>query len=316
MGNKKKKGGPHLFQGRKEAPEWSQVLKIDNSTKVKCKTCSLDISNKIERIREHLKKCKPLLSESTESSDVIIEDTEDIPETAEPSQEIIEDLSSSASKENDQYNQPGPSGIKGKAGLTGITKNTKQTTLTPFNPAKRPVPTSEGSVASPPAKKTKIVHCVQPTLSEFSVKTSNNLKHTLDVAVAKFFYANKIPHLVANNEHFLNLINLLRPGYKPPCDKDLSNKLLEEVHSEVEKKIENEVKKDNATLNFNVDGWTSVNSKPISAVTVQVDQTPYLVSAKDAGSQTKDADFCVNEVREAHKKVKEKYGKEVSRGGG
>ena len=69
-------------------------------------------------------------------------------------------------------------------------------------------------------------------------------------------------------------------------------------------------------MNFNVDGWTSVNSKPISAVPVQADQTPYLVSAKDAGSQTKDADFCVNEEKEAYKKIKEKYGKEVGRGGG
>lgn len=43
--------------GRKAAPEWSEVLlKGEN---VMCKYCSQLVSRKIERIRNHLEKCRP-----------------------------------------------------------------------------------------------------------------------------------------------------------------------------------------------------------------------------------------------------------------
>lgn len=46
-----------MSKGRKIALEWSEVLKIDNDSKCKCKHCNELISAKIERIRGHLNKC-------------------------------------------------------------------------------------------------------------------------------------------------------------------------------------------------------------------------------------------------------------------
>ena len=57
-------------KGRKEAPEWMEVLKLEGSGKlgkVKCKHCSELVSGKIERIRMHLSKCIGKLKDSEEN---------------------------------------------------------------------------------------------------------------------------------------------------------------------------------------------------------------------------------------------------------
>jgi len=44
--------------GRKEAPEWREVVLIDdNATTVQCEYRHSEISAKIERVKSHLKKC-------------------------------------------------------------------------------------------------------------------------------------------------------------------------------------------------------------------------------------------------------------------
>lgn len=44
--------------GRKQAKEWSLFIEIPNSTKSRCKSCSMEVSSKIERLRSHLEACK------------------------------------------------------------------------------------------------------------------------------------------------------------------------------------------------------------------------------------------------------------------
>ena len=49
--------------GRKEAPEWTDVLQGDNTSQVTYKHCDAKVSAKIERIRAHLAKCPKYCSE-------------------------------------------------------------------------------------------------------------------------------------------------------------------------------------------------------------------------------------------------------------
>ncbi|KAL7647685.1 UNVERIFIED_CONTAM: hypothetical protein RMT77_001294 [Armadillidium vulgare] len=58
-----------LGSGRKLGNEWTEVLNVEGTSKVKCKYCSTEISNKIERIKVHLKKCGKRLLYSDKSSD-------------------------------------------------------------------------------------------------------------------------------------------------------------------------------------------------------------------------------------------------------
>lgn len=44
--------------GRRIATEWSEVVNLENDTRVMCKYCKEMLSRKIERVRNHLKKCK------------------------------------------------------------------------------------------------------------------------------------------------------------------------------------------------------------------------------------------------------------------
>lgn len=48
--------------GRPHDPVWQFFIKLDNDTKVKCVTCGLAISNKIERLRSHHSKCVKVAS--------------------------------------------------------------------------------------------------------------------------------------------------------------------------------------------------------------------------------------------------------------
>ncbi|KAB7498650.1 hypothetical protein Anas_00532 [Armadillidium nasatum] len=58
-----------LGSRRKLGNEWTEVLSVEGTSKVKCKYCSTEISNKIERIKVHLKKCGKRLIYSDKSSE-------------------------------------------------------------------------------------------------------------------------------------------------------------------------------------------------------------------------------------------------------
>ena len=45
-----------LGAGRKVDPVWNEVTTVDDSSKVTCNYCGIDISSKVERIKAHLDK--------------------------------------------------------------------------------------------------------------------------------------------------------------------------------------------------------------------------------------------------------------------
>lgn len=71
--------------GRKEAPEWMEVSKVEcDPRKVKCNHCGGQISAKIERVRAHLTKCtkKKLVPNISSSSFQIFDEVEDVIQAA------------------------------------------------------------------------------------------------------------------------------------------------------------------------------------------------------------------------------------------
>ena len=82
----------------------------------------------------------------------------------------------------------------------------------------------ERSPSPPPAKRqahSMPIVSSQPHMDNHIVKTSTNYKNTINLEVAKLFYACNIPFNVAEHSQFKKVMNMLRNGYQPPSRKKL-----------------------------------------------------------------------------------------------
>lgn len=66
---------------------------------------------------------------------------------------------------------------------------------------------------------------IQRSLNNFVWRTSKSEKTQLDEQAARFFFAANIGFQKVEHVDFLKFCELLRPGYKPPCRKILSQSL-------------------------------------------------------------------------------------------
>ena len=74
-------------------------------------------------------------------------------------------------------------------------------------------------------------------LDNFVTKTHPDLKEKLDLQVARFFFSCNLAFKNVENKECLKLMELLRPGYKPPHRRHLAGDLLEKVSDEVDEKV-------------------------------------------------------------------------------
>lgn len=93
---------------------------------------------------------------------------------------------------------------------------------------------------------------------------------------------------VAHGE-FKHLVELLRPGYKPPNRKAVASELLDAVYHQELQKASVHLQGQYATLQ--IDGWTSPGSDPVLATAVCVGQKSYLLSAEDTNGQPHTAEW-------------------------
>lgn len=117
---------------------------------------------------------------------------------------------------------------------------------------------------------------------------------------------------MAESKYYTDMMNDLRPSYRPPNRRDLADKLLDREYEKVETAVSNKLSDKNLTLTMCIDGWTSVTSKPITAVNLKTDDTSFLITAKDAGDKTKTSEYCLEELKAANKIIKDKYKRKVS----
>src|SRR5215469_14457159 len=194
---------------RKAANERNEVMEIEGNTKVKCKHCNNEISNKIERIKAHLNKCSK------------IEKSRNISEA--PSE------SSEAPSESDCS--------EGQAD----TSHTSDTSLGSINLDKDVQASTSTSASSVQSWLGKSTIKVQRKLSEYVLTTSNAQKEDIDKKIARFFYANNIAFFCVESKHFLEMIEVLRPGYSPPSRKILAGSLLGTINDEIESALRSKI---------------------------------------------------------------------------
>ena len=69
-------------------------------------------------------------------------------------------------------------------------------------------------------------------LDQMLVKTTPAEAHDLSILAAKFIYSNNLPFNCAENKYFREYTSSLRKGFKPPNERDVAGKLLDEVYEE------------------------------------------------------------------------------------
>ena len=147
-------------------------------------------------------------------------------------------------------------------------------------------------------------------MDSFVTKTSNAKKDELDLQVARFYYANNISFNTSENEEWIKLCHMLRPGYKPPSRHEVGGPLLDKVFEDVNKESKEELKSA-SKITICQDGWSSVSHDPILAHSYHTGTATHLHSVVDCGANKKDAPYCFEKLKEAIAEIKEQTGKEV-----
>jgi len=287
-----------LGSGRQKCSEWNEVNKVVNDkSKVSCKYCNVLISSKIERVRLHLQKCKKKTNsdDDFEISNINQRDehyleTQDVAGCSRnfPSATLL--LDSTSSNEI----------VRTSSVLSMCSTSSVSETSVQLQP--------RSSTPNPIAEKVR----KQKLMDSFAISISTEQKDMLDLQVARFFFSANIPFRSVENDQFIQLNKMLRPGYLPPNRKKLAGALLEKVNEEVAASMKSEIEKDNITITIMQDGWSSTRNDPIIAHSIHTGSEPYLISITDPGSNRKTAEYCAALATEAITHVKETFNKDVS----
>ena len=125
-------------------------------------------------------------------------------------------------------------------------------------------------------------------------------KQLADAAIARLFFANGIPFVVAESKYFKEAIEAVSkcgPSYRAPNRTTISEKLLAAEVSRVEQKL-SDYKLHMSSLGGTLvsDGWSNIQNRPmINCLIVTGDGTMFL-DAIDTSGQTKDSNFIAREL--------------------
>ena len=305
-------------RGRYKALEWAEFepcyLENGKLDKQRCRHCNAKVSSKIERIKEHLKKCLEYVKQNSVGNDsgnddVINEAT--LPRALEIQSSVSDTQpSTSMTTSNDDAcdfhpffaSTPSPCSKRSQSSISNVSNTSvaeKSTDMTDC----------EGSATR--LKKQKSEHSHRPSMDRFLYKTSPAEKELLDLQGARAFYACNIPFLAAENEHMKQYISMLRGGsYQIPSRKQLSTTLLDKVYTECKEILATNLKGKEVTLIQ--DGWSNVHNQPIIASCLHDGTKSYFVRSVDTGSEKKTADYCTKSAEEEIKFVEEEYNCKVS----
>ena len=98
-------------------------------------------------------------------------------------------------------------------------------------------------------------------LDNYFIRSSKDQKYEIDKQIARMIYSTNSSFSLIENEQFVILINMLRPGYQVPTRKAIGGVLLDELHNECEVKLKSEL--NNKTVSMAIDGWSNIHNEPI-----------------------------------------------------
>ena len=145
----------------------------------------------------------------------------------------------------------------------------------------------------------------QMSMESFVISTTSAEKKLFDKSIAKFIYGSNIQFRAADSKEFKNMVNNLRPGYKPPNSKAIGGVLLDEVYNELKcgaKDILN-----GCMVSLCVDGWSNVSSDSVVGMSVQHKDKVFLVRSVDASGNKNTGEFLRDITKEVIVDVQTEY---------
>jgi hypothetical protein len=122
-----------------------------------------------------------------------------------------------------------------------------------------------------------------------------------------------IPFNAVENPHLQKFLELLRPGYKLPSRKALSNELLDEIIKESQSNMEEKISALDETeaLTLMQDGWSSLHNDPLIASCIFGGSESHFLNSRECGLDKKTGEFCAALATEDVLEVHTRFGKEV-----
>lgn len=134
---------------------------------------------------------------------------------------------------------------------------------------------------------------VNISMKRFIIATSQEDKKKIDLQLSRYMFATNTPFNHVEHPELLKLMEILRPGYKPPNRKQIAGKLLDEVYNSTQEAVKNELK--NKVVNLAIDGWSNVRQDSIVCVCVTdvLTDSTHLIDTIDTGAESHTADYLV-----------------------
>lgn len=147
------------------------------------------------------------------------------------------------------------------------------------------------------------------SMSKFVIKTSEKDRKSFDLQIAKYIYATNSSFTFTNStfvEHkeFKKMIELIRPGYKPPNRDQIGNKLLDQVFNGVNEDIKKILR--GKIVCMAMDGWSNIHNEPIICISVYnlEDEVVCLIDTIETKVESHNAEYLLKLAVESIKKCK------------
>ncbi|XP_073411330.1 uncharacterized protein [Dendrobates tinctorius] len=151
--------------------------------------------------------------------------------------------------------------------------------------------------------------CVQ-SVEKFILKTTTSQKEHFDELIAKFIFATNSSFRLVEHPLFVQMIEGIRPGYKPPSRFDISGKHLKAVY-DIERAACTKYLKDKV-VNMSLDGWSNIHNDPIicTCVTTEDGET-YLTDTIDTSGNSHTAEYLLEIAKNSIHQCQEQFGCKV-----
>ena len=117
------------------------------------------------------------------------------------------------------------------------------------------------AVASTSARNIEIIR-KHGKITDWASKVSENEKNRSDREFALAFFSGGVPFRFIENPYLLRAMGILRPGYKLPTRRQLSNKMLDDCYASLQLEMNADISK--ATyVSLATDAWTNVNGESV-----------------------------------------------------
>lgn len=147
-------------------------------------------------------------------------------------------------------------------------------------------------------------------LDSFVVRTSATQKAELDEQVAKMVYATNSAFRLVDHPEFVKMVEMLRPGYKPPSRQDVADEHLPQVYEKEVRKCSDILR--GSTVCLGLDGWSNVHNEPIICATAMTESGQvYLVDTIDTSGEPHTADYLVDVAKAAIEKAQSEFNCQV-----